>query len=58
MFSGAITTGDLITTMPFENTVQLLTMSGTVLKEVLEHSLAQFVVDKKGGFLQFSGEEK
>lgn len=48
---------DLMTTMPFENTVQRLTMTGKVLEEVLEQSVAQYSLEeRKGGFLQFSGE--
>lgn len=56
-FLGEITTTDLITTMPFENTVQRLTLKGRVLMEVLEHSVRQYSIEeRKGGFLQFSGQ--
>ncbi|CAH2092771.1 unnamed protein product [Euphydryas editha] len=51
-----ITTGDLITVIPFSDTLCILTMNGTILRETLEHSVASWrKIDTPGQFLQLSG---
>lgn len=51
-----ITLGDLLKAIPLENNIVAITMSGTVLKEVLEHSIATYSThNPTGQMLQFSG---
>ncbi|ESP03128.1 hypothetical protein LOTGIDRAFT_82528, partial [Lottia gigantea] len=54
-----ITVEDVLTTLPFRNTISLIDLKGDVLVEVLEHSVGSLSPDKsddlKGRFLQFSG---
>ncbi|CAG9564828.1 unnamed protein product [Danaus chrysippus] len=51
-----ITKGDLITVIPFSDSLCIITMNGTILKEALEHSVASWrLLDAPGQFLQMSG---
>lgn len=55
---GNITYADMLTILPFENRVDVLTFKGSGLKEILEDSAASLSSDGKtssGGFLQVSG---
>lgn len=53
-----LTRGDWITVLPFSDTLAILTMNGTVLKQSLEHSVSTWrVIDSTGQFQQFSGME-
>ncbi|XP_069361107.1 uncharacterized protein [Maniola hyperantus] len=53
-----ITRGDIITVMPYSDTLCLLTMNGTVLTQALEHSVEAWrTIDTPGQFLQYSGVE-
>ncbi|KAL0821636.1 hypothetical protein ABMA28_005077 [Loxostege sticticalis] len=48
--------GDLMTVLPFSDTLSIVTMNGTVLKQTLEHSVSTWrVIDSTGQFLQMSG---
>ncbi|XP_063829407.1 protein 5NUC-like [Ostrinia nubilalis] len=48
--------GDLITVIPFSDTLSIVTMNGTVLKQALEHSVSTWrLIDSTGNFLQMSG---
>ncbi|XP_075980816.1 trifunctional nucleotide phosphoesterase protein YfkN-like [Anticarsia gemmatalis] len=52
----SLTRGDWITVLPFSDTLAIVTMNGTVLKQSLEHSVSTWrVVDSTGQFQQFSG---
>jgi len=55
MFTGKVTTADLMTSMPFANTVDTVTLKGKTLRAALQHSV-NGLEDKEGRFLQFSGE--
>ncbi|CAH0694532.1 unnamed protein product [Spodoptera exigua] len=44
-----ITTGDLLTVMPFDGNAVTVTVNGSILNEMIEHSVAS------GEFLQYSG---
>ncbi|GBP34722.1 Protein 5NUC [Eumeta japonica] len=47
---------DLINLLPAESVVVAVTMSGVILKQVLEHSVANYALHSPSGqFLQFSG---
>jgi 5'-nucleotidase len=50
--------GDVVRAMPWANTVDVVTIPGRTIKQVLEHSVSQFKVvddDPGGRFLQVSG---
>ena len=52
--AGPITLGDVLTTLPFGNTLATVTLSGAEIKEALEHSVSQ-APGESGGFLHISG---
>jgi len=55
---GNITKGDLLTTFPFGNTLDLLTLTGATLLKILEFSVKEMKPSgkmAKGSFLQVSG---
>ncbi|MFC0271460.1 bifunctional metallophosphatase/5'-nucleotidase [Metabacillus herbersteinensis] len=51
---GEITFGDVLTTLPFGNTLASIKLSGTEIKSALEHSVSQ-APKESGGFLHVSG---
>ncbi|MFC4403588.1 5'-nucleotidase C-terminal domain-containing protein [Gracilibacillus xinjiangensis] len=51
---GPITIGEILTVMPFGNTLAIMELKGSELKEALEHSVSQ-TPNESGGFLQVSG---
>ncbi|ASK64356.1 bifunctional metallophosphatase/5'-nucleotidase [Virgibacillus phasianinus] len=52
--AGPITVGEVITVLPFGNTLATMTLSGAELKEAFEHSVHAFP-EENGGFLHVSG---
>lgn len=53
---GTITRGDLLTLMPFGNSVDVIDIKGKYLRQALEHSVENYdPVSKPGAFLQMSG---
>lgn len=53
-----ITRGDVITILPFSDTLTVLTMNGSMLLKTLEHSVESWrTIDSPGQFLQISGIE-
>ncbi|CAF4929911.1 unnamed protein product [Pieris macdunnoughi] len=51
-----ITKGDLIAVLPFEGILVVVRMTGTILKQMLEHAIANLSdLDPPGEFLQVSG---
>ncbi|EPD52273.1 hypothetical protein HMPREF1210_01626 [Paenisporosarcina sp. HGH0030] len=52
--SGPITVGEVLTTLPFGNTLATMNLSGTEIKTALEHSVSQSPKES-GGFLHISG---
>lgn len=53
---GYIINGDLLTSMPFENSIERVTVKGADLLLALENSVARFSPENMpGAFLQFSG---
>ncbi|XP_045500492.1 uncharacterized protein LOC123697961 [Colias croceus] len=51
-----ITKGDLLTVMPFDDRVVRVTMNGSDIRIMLEHSVAEYnLIRAPGQFLQFSG---
>jgi 2',3'-cyclic-nucleotide 2'-phosphodiesterase (5'-nucleotidase family) len=55
---GDISMGDVFTAMPWSNTVDVVTIPGRALKEMLEHSVSEYDPnhpDPGGRFLQLSG---
>ncbi|WP_084543911.1 5'-nucleotidase C-terminal domain-containing protein [Paenisporosarcina indica] len=52
--AGPITLGDVLTTLPFGNTLATMTLSGAEIKTALEHSVSQSPKES-GGFLHISG---
>lgn len=51
-----ITEGDLLTIMPFDGRAVTVTMNGSVLLEMLEHSVVNYnILETPGQFLQYSG---
>ncbi|XP_023937284.1 uncharacterized protein LOC112045364 [Bicyclus anynana] len=53
-----ITRGDLMTIVPYSDTLCVLTMNGIVLRQALEHSVKGWrKIDTPGQFLQYSGVE-
>lgn len=54
--SGNISKGDVLTTLPFGNTVDVITIKGKYIRQAFEHSVAHYdLVDSSGAFLQVSG---
>ncbi|MFD2706331.1 5'-nucleotidase C-terminal domain-containing protein [Salibacterium lacus] len=51
---GPITNGEIISVLPFGNTLATMEITGAELKEALEHSVSQ-VPEENGGFLHVSG---
>lgn len=51
----SITYGDVLTVLPFENTVVVLSLNGSVLKEAMEYSVANTQDNRGRTFLQVSG---
>ncbi|MGY4691746.1 5'-nucleotidase C-terminal domain-containing protein [Salibacterium sp. K-3] len=51
---GPITVGEIITVLPFGNTLATMELTGAELKEALEHSVSQ-APEEHGGFLHVSG---
>ncbi|MGB3261605.1 5'-nucleotidase C-terminal domain-containing protein [Paenisporosarcina sp.] len=52
--AGPITVGEVLTTLPFGNTLATMTLSGTEIKAALEHSVS-LVPGENGGFLHVAG---
>lgn len=52
--AGPITVGEVITVLPFGNTLALMDLTGAELKAAFEHSLGQFP-SENGGFLHVAG---
>ena len=47
---------DILTAMPWSNTIDVVTISGHTLKSVLEHAVSSYrTIDPSGRFLQVSG---
>lgn len=53
--AGKLTVGDIITVLPFINTVETIELPGSVIKSALEHSVRLLPDEQNGGFLQMSG---
>ncbi|TAA72884.1 5'-nucleotidase C-terminal domain-containing protein [Planococcus salinarum] len=53
---GDITIGEVLTTMPFGNSLAIMNISGAELKTALEHSVKEFPAES-GGFLHVAGME-
>ncbi|QAS53423.1 5'-nucleotidase C-terminal domain-containing protein [Halobacillus litoralis] len=51
---GPITIGEILTVMPFGNTLATMELTGAEVKEALEHSVSN-APEESGGFLQVSG---
>jgi 2',3'-cyclic-nucleotide 2'-phosphodiesterase (5'-nucleotidase family) len=51
---GPITYGEVITVLPFGNTLAIMELTGTELKETFEHSVREYPKES-GGFLHISG---
>jgi len=51
---GPVTTGDIVSLLPFENQVAVITLTGKEIRQVLEHAVSM-LPDPSGGFLQVSG---
>ena len=51
---GPVTPGDVLGTMPFQNTAMTVKMSGTTLLQALEHGVSKYG-EGEGSFLQVSG---
>ncbi|XP_060065444.1 snake venom 5'-nucleotidase-like [Ylistrum balloti] len=53
---GNITRGDLLTLMPFGNSIDIIDIKGKYLRQALEHSVENYdPIDKPGALLQMSG---
>ncbi|HHY32527.1 MAG TPA: multifunctional 2',3'-cyclic-nucleotide 2'-phosphodiesterase/5'-nucleotidase/3'-nucleotidase [Firmicutes bacterium] len=52
--AGPITVGEIFTTLPFDNTLVVLEVTGANIKAALEHSVSAYP-EQLGGFLQVSG---
>lgn len=53
---GNISRGDVLTTMPFGNNVDLINLQGKYLRQALEHSVERYDrLNRAGAFLQVSG---
>ena len=58
---GDISYADMLTVMPFQNTINIVTVKGWVLRQVLEQAVGRVNPDgtnKQGGILQVSGLKK
>lgn len=58
---GNITAADALAVLPFENTVDVITLKGRDLKDVFEEMAKRMNPDGtsgNGGFLQVSGQQK
>ncbi|XP_022100679.1 5'-nucleotidase-like [Acanthaster planci] len=56
LYQGDLTVGDILTVLPFGNTIDTITIKGVYLLEALENSVAEYdPVVRPGRFLQFSG---
>ena len=54
--TGDITLADIISVMPFGNTIDTLDLEGRYVREMLERSVAEYSpIDQVGSFLQMSG---
>eukprot|EP00095_Tigriopus_kingsejongensis_P006521 maker-scaffold172_size289735-snap-gene-1.31 protein:Tk06521 transcript:maker-scaffold172_size289735-snap-gene-1.31-mRNA-1 annotation:"hypothetical protein DAPPUDRAFT_42388" len=56
--TGDVTMGDVFTAMPWSNTIDVIEIPGSILKEVLEYSVSEYDPDHSdpsGRFLQYSG---
>ena len=51
---GEITVGEVLTVLPFGNTLATMTLTGAEIKEALEHSVGSYP-NENGGFLHVSG---
>lgn len=52
----SVTRGDLLSAMPLESSIFAVNMTGTVLLQVLEQSVAEYSIERPtGNLLQFSG---
>lgn len=54
-FNGSITGSDILTVLPFENSLYITRISGKTLRNALERSASIRNQDSNGGFLQFAG---
>lgn len=57
-FSGSIMYGDVQTVSPFANSLDLVQINGTTLKQMFEFSVKDYnanAIKPPGGFLQVSG---
>nr|XP_022291712.1 5'-nucleotidase-like [Crassostrea virginica] len=53
---GNISQGDVLTTMPFGNNVDLINLQGRYLRQALEHAVSKYdKLNRAGAFLQVSG---
>jgi 5'-nucleotidase / UDP-sugar diphosphatase len=52
--AGPITLGEILTVLPFGNTLATMELSGAEIKDALEHSVSQ-APNESGGFLHVSG---
>lgn len=53
---GRFSLGDLQTVLPFKHRMEIVEITGAVLREVLEHSVSRYTDgEKRGEFLQMSG---
>ncbi|KAL4718668.1 hypothetical protein ACJJTC_000397 [Scirpophaga incertulas] len=51
-----ISKGDLLTVLPFGGNIAKLTINGSIMLQILEHSVSKYsLLDTPGEFLQFSG---
>uniref|UniRef100_A0A023FKJ3 Putative 5' nucleotidase n=1 Tax=Amblyomma cajennense TaxID=34607 RepID=A0A023FKJ3_AMBCJ len=53
-----VTWGDVVTTLPYGNSLVVMTINGTVVEKMFEHSVTNYTLDpeaRKGRFLQVSG---
>lgn len=50
-----VTMGDVLSVLPFQNTIVKVSMTGEMILSVLEWSVYSLNVDLSGTFLQFSG---
>ena len=55
-FPGDVTTGDILTVLPFGNQVDIIKVTGKNLREQIEFSVSEYTVSQpNGAFLQVSG---
>ncbi len=57
-YLGNITLADIYTVVPYANNIDVVTMKGSTIKSMLEHSVSDYDPqhpDPKGWFLQVSG---